>query len=246
MSPHDRYTRCERLSPRCHLKRPVRPRRHQTRPCTRITRRRRPYRHRGECLNNSAGWIGGPEPALNQATMNARSGAHCMRKLRTVLWGLSGKPVDDAALEEVARLREALRGDLGKQLCGHVTGREVDALHTRTVALLDNPVMSIPDRRPIPWPRSDAYVSLTAAKISKSSISQLRRAVPTGCPCTPTRQSEISDSPAASPPIPRHRFPRRRCGSPRSDRAPIVPAIGSIQWPRPGASSRLLRGPAHR
>ena len=77
MSPHDRYTRCERLSPRCHLKRPVRPRRHQARPCTRITRRRRPYRHRGECLNNSAGWIGGPEPALNQATMNARSGAHC-------------------------------------------------------------------------------------------------------------------------------------------------------------------------
>jgi hypothetical protein len=48
------------------------------------------------------------------------------RKLRTVLWGLSGKPVDDAALEEVARLREALRGDLGEQLCGHVTGREVE------------------------------------------------------------------------------------------------------------------------
>jgi hypothetical protein len=69
------------------------------------------------------------------------------RKLRTVLWGRSGKPVDTAALEEVARLREALRGDLGEQLCGHVTGREVDALHTRTVALLDNPVMSIPDRR---------------------------------------------------------------------------------------------------
>jgi hypothetical protein len=75
------------------------------------------------------------------------------RKLRTVLWGRSGKPVDDAALEEVARLREALRGDLGEQLCGHITGREGDALHTRTVALLDNPVVSIPDRRrPIPWP----------------------------------------------------------------------------------------------
>ena len=120
------------------------------------------------------------------------------RKLRTVLWGRSGKAVDDAALEEVARLREALRGDLGEQLCGHVTGREVDALHTRTVALLDNPVVSIPDRRrPILCPRSDAYVSLSA-------------------------------------------------GSPRSDRAPIVPAIASVQWPRLGASSRLLRGPAHR
>ena len=45
-------------------------------------------------------------------------------KLHTVLWGRSGKPVDDAALEEVARLREALRGDLGEQLCGYITGRE--------------------------------------------------------------------------------------------------------------------------
>jgi hypothetical protein len=73
--------------------------------------------------------------------------------LRTVLWGWAGKPVEDAALEEVARVREALRGDLGEQLCGHVTGREVDALHTRTVALLDNPVIPIADRlRPIPWP----------------------------------------------------------------------------------------------
>ena len=68
------------------------------------------------------GWISGPEPALNQVTKNP------------------------------ARLREALRGDLGKQLCGHVTGREEDAVRTRTVALLDNPVISTPDRRPIPWP----------------------------------------------------------------------------------------------
>ena len=43
-------------------------------------------------------------------------------------------------------MREALRGALGEQLCGHVTGREVDALHARTVALLDNPVISTPDR----------------------------------------------------------------------------------------------------
>ena len=62
------------------------------------------------------GWISGPEPPLNQVTKNP------------------------------ARLREALRGDLGKQLCGHVTGREEDALRTRTVALLDNPVISTPDR----------------------------------------------------------------------------------------------------
>jgi uncharacterized repeat protein (TIGR03843 family) len=78
---------------------------------------------------------------------------HVEDKLRTVLWGWSGKPVDDETLEAVARLRDAVRGDLGEQLCEHITGREVDALHSRTVALLDNPVMPTPDRRrPIPWP----------------------------------------------------------------------------------------------
>ena len=78
---------------------------------------------------------------------------HVEDKLRTVLWGWAGKPVDDETLEAVARLRDGLRGDLGEQLCGHITDREVDALHARTVALLDNPVMPTPDRRrPIPWP----------------------------------------------------------------------------------------------
>ena len=78
---------------------------------------------------------------------------HVEDKLRTVLWGWSGKPVDDETLETVARLRDQLRGDFGDQLCGHITGREVDALHARAVGLLDNPVMPTPDRRrPIPWP----------------------------------------------------------------------------------------------
>jgi uncharacterized repeat protein (TIGR03843 family) len=78
---------------------------------------------------------------------------HVEDKLRTVLWGWAGKPVDDDALEAVARLRDLLRGRLGEQLCEHITGREVDALHARTVALLGNPVMPTPDRRrPIPWP----------------------------------------------------------------------------------------------
>jgi uncharacterized repeat protein (TIGR03843 family) len=78
---------------------------------------------------------------------------HVEDKLRTVLWGWAGKPVDDDTLETVARLRDQLRGHLGEQLCEHITGREADALHARTVALLDNPVMPAPDRRrPIPWP----------------------------------------------------------------------------------------------
>lgn len=78
---------------------------------------------------------------------------HVEDKLRTVLWGWSGKPVDDETLEAVALLRDQLRGELGEQLCEHITGREVNALHARAVALLDNPVMPTPDRRrPIPWP----------------------------------------------------------------------------------------------
>ena len=78
---------------------------------------------------------------------------HVEDKLRTVLWGWAGKPVDDDTLETVGRLRDQLRGHLGEQLCEHITGREVYALHARTVALLDNPVMPTPDRRrPIPWP----------------------------------------------------------------------------------------------
>ena len=78
---------------------------------------------------------------------------HVDDKLRTVLWGWAGKPVDDETLDAVRTLRDALRGALGGQLCDHITGREVDALHARAVALLDNPVMPAPDRRrPIPWP----------------------------------------------------------------------------------------------
>ena len=78
---------------------------------------------------------------------------HVEDKLRTVLWGWSGKPVDDETLAAVSGLRDRLRGDLGDQLCAHITSREVDALHARALGLLDNPVMPTPDRRrPIPWP----------------------------------------------------------------------------------------------
>jgi uncharacterized repeat protein (TIGR03843 family) len=78
---------------------------------------------------------------------------HVDDKLRTVLWGWSGKPVDDEMLEAVGRLDAALRGDLAEQLREHITRAEVAALRARVVELLDNPVMPTPDRhRPIPWP----------------------------------------------------------------------------------------------
>jgi len=78
---------------------------------------------------------------------------HAEDKLRTVLWGWAGKPVDDETLRDVKRLADALCGEFGEQLRAHVTAREVAALRARTVGLLDDPVMPGPDRRrPIPWP----------------------------------------------------------------------------------------------
>ena len=78
---------------------------------------------------------------------------HTDDKLRTVLWGWAGKPIDDDALRNVADLRDALLGDFEKVLRPHLTNREIDALYGRAVGLLENPVMPSPDRRrPIPWP----------------------------------------------------------------------------------------------
>ncbi|MGK2882559.1 MAG: SCO1664 family protein [Mycobacterium sp.] len=80
---------------------------------------------------------------------------HTEDKLRTVLWGWAGKPVDDDTLEPVATLAQQLRGDaeLADQLAGLITPAEVSALRTRATELLDCPVMPSPDRRRrIPWP----------------------------------------------------------------------------------------------
>lgn len=78
---------------------------------------------------------------------------HVQDKLRTVLWGWAGKPVDDETLAAVAALSAKLDGALADELCGHITDAEVIALRRRVRALLDEPVMPGPDRRrPIPWP----------------------------------------------------------------------------------------------
>ncbi|OBA64128.1 phosphatidylinositol kinase [Mycobacterium sp. 1100029.7] len=78
---------------------------------------------------------------------------HVENKLRTVLWGWAGKPIDDQTLKTVAELADALGDDLGDALAEHITRAEIAALHMRAHALLDNPVMPSPSRhRPIPWP----------------------------------------------------------------------------------------------
>jgi uncharacterized repeat protein (TIGR03843 family) len=82
---------------------------------------------------------------------------HVDDKLRTVLWGWAGKPIDDETLATVddlrARLNDGLDDELGDELRSHITKREVTALRLRAEALLENPLMPAPDRRrPIPWP----------------------------------------------------------------------------------------------
>lgn len=78
---------------------------------------------------------------------------HVEDKLRTVLWGWAGKPVDDAVMESVAELDRVLAGRLSKELSEHLTAHEITALQTRVSDLLRDPVMPMPDgRRPIPWP----------------------------------------------------------------------------------------------
>ncbi|MGA8251454.1 MAG: SCO1664 family protein [Mycobacterium sp.] len=78
---------------------------------------------------------------------------HVENKLRTVLWGWAGKPVDDKTLTAVAGLADALSGTLGEELDGQITRAEIAALHRRACALLDKPIMPGPNRhRAIPWP----------------------------------------------------------------------------------------------
>ncbi len=78
---------------------------------------------------------------------------HVENKLRTVLWGWAGKPIDDESLAAISCLHELLDGPLGDELRPLITPAEVAALRRRVRGLLDDPVMPAPDRRrPIPWP----------------------------------------------------------------------------------------------
>ena len=78
---------------------------------------------------------------------------HVENKLRTVLWGWAGKPVDDETLAGVAVLADALNGQFADALAEQITPAEVEALRRRARTLLADPVMPGPNRhRPIPWP----------------------------------------------------------------------------------------------
>ena len=78
---------------------------------------------------------------------------HVQDKLRTILWGWAGKPVESEVLRAVDSLVAQLTDGLAGQLREHVTRAEVAGVRRRALDLLENPVMPGPDRhRPIPWP----------------------------------------------------------------------------------------------
>ncbi|SUE28375.1 phosphatidylinositol 3-and 4-kinase [Nocardia farcinica] len=78
---------------------------------------------------------------------------HSEHKLRTVLWGWAGQPIDAALVEDIAAFADTLPGPLADELAVHITDAEIDALAARTKDLLERPVMPLPrSTRPIPWP----------------------------------------------------------------------------------------------
>ncbi|MFB2581240.1 SCO1664 family protein [Herbiconiux sp. P15] len=79
---------------------------------------------------------------------------HEEHKLRTVLWGWIGEPLEADELEGLERVRSALTGDLGAALAPHITDAELTALDARCARLLAEAVFPEPegDMPAVPWP----------------------------------------------------------------------------------------------
>ncbi|KUL23069.1 SCO1664 family protein [Actinoplanes awajinensis] len=74
---------------------------------------------------------------------------HVENKLRTVLWGWTGKPLPDEALEVLGSLRDELDGALGEALDEHLTITEVQQVRLRVKRLLRSGRFPKP---PVEWP----------------------------------------------------------------------------------------------
>lgn len=79
---------------------------------------------------------------------------HSDHKLRTVLWGWVGDPLNAEELEGVDRVSEGLRGELGRELADLLTDEEVGALAARCARLRAEGRFPAPSGRmsAVPWP----------------------------------------------------------------------------------------------
>lgn len=79
---------------------------------------------------------------------------HSEDKLRTVLWGWAGQPLDDEEVAGVERIVSGLSADLGADLADLLTPLEVRALRARCHRLLRQGVLPLPAGGwpVIPWP----------------------------------------------------------------------------------------------
>ena len=79
---------------------------------------------------------------------------HTDDKLRTVLWGWAGEPLDGEEVAGVERVRQGLAGELGRTLAGLLTGAELRALRRRCDRLLATAAFPLPAGGwpAIPWP----------------------------------------------------------------------------------------------
>lgn len=79
---------------------------------------------------------------------------HVEHKLRTVLWGWRGEPLDAAEIAGVERVLSGVAGDLGQRLSELLSDDEVAALATRCGRLLRTGVFPGPsgDMPAFPWP----------------------------------------------------------------------------------------------
>nr|WP_042405641.1 SCO1664 family protein [Streptacidiphilus carbonis] len=75
-------------------------------------------------------------------------------KLRTLLWGWAGEPLNDEAVSALAGLADQLKGPLAEELAPLLTAAEIDALRERVAALLESGLHPVPSGEwpAVPWP----------------------------------------------------------------------------------------------
>lgn len=79
---------------------------------------------------------------------------HAEPKLRTVLWGFSGRSIPTDLIDAVARLEEVLHRDLCERVADLLSPLEAGALVRRVADVLSSGVHPLPpdDRPAVPWP----------------------------------------------------------------------------------------------